>query len=185
MDIENIKNIVLTAIGSVGGIGGVVVIICRIISSISNLKEKKYLTKYKADVNNALDAGLDKLADLFNKKSKTQLSIDISKYLNEAVKQEMETQTKVNNLFAQKMDAYSLAMTTWMNILAEDFKGVSPASKEKLKEAIGLIDTDISDDKIFSQKQEEKFIETVELSEPISLKETVEKMTAETAGYTA
>ena len=85
MDLESIKTIVLTAIGSVGGIGGIVAIICRLINIIGNLKEKKYLTKYKAEVNEVIDNGINNLVNVLNDKTKTKLSVDISKYLNQAV----------------------------------------------------------------------------------------------------
>lgn len=169
MDLESIKTIVLTAIGSVGGIGGIVAIICRLINIIGNLKEKKYLTKYKAEVNEVIDNGINNLVNVLNDKTKTKLSVDISKYLNQAVIEQLELQKEINASLENKLRELCDYQAVWMEILSSDFKGLSNESKTKLRETISKIQ--LTSEPMLLLETKERIIETIELEEPIVLKQ--------------
>lgn len=140
---DKIMQAVTTGIASIGGIGALIAIITTIIKTFGGNSVKAKLAAVKVDTDKTIASGLENIGNTVESKIRTDITVDISEQVNDAVRRELKEQKEQNNTVLERLNDLSsaLAQICRANSVygkAVTFKDELLASAEKLETPINV-----------------------------------------------
>lgn len=140
---DKIMQAVTTGIASIGGIGALIAIVTTIIKTFGGNSVKAKLAAVRVDTDKTIASGLENIGNAVESKIRTDITVDISEQVNDAVRRELKAQKEQNNTVLERLNDLSsaLAQICRANSVygkAVTFKDELLASAEKLETPINV-----------------------------------------------